>query len=87
MVIAVEDDAVTPTDHAIALYERARRPKKLVLQRNTTHYAAYRQNAAQVIPMMVDWLRAHVLRERDIEVREDATTEERVVWIDGGPKA
>ena len=87
MVIAVEDDAVTPTDHAVALYERARRPKKLVLQRNTTHYAAYKQNAAQVIPMMVDWLRANVLSERDIEIREDTAGEEQVVWIEGGARA
>jgi fermentation-respiration switch protein FrsA (DUF1100 family) len=41
MVIAVEDDAVTPTDHARQLYAAAPGPKKLVLQDGTTHYAAY----------------------------------------------
>lgn len=69
MVIAVADDAVTPTDHAKTLYEAAPSPKRLVIQRNTTHYAAYKQYASDVIPMMVEWLRAHVLREDDIEVR------------------
>jgi dipeptidyl aminopeptidase/acylaminoacyl peptidase len=69
MVIAVADDAVTPTDHAERLYEAAPVPKQLVIQRNTSHYAAYKQYAGEVIPMMVDWLRAHVLREDDIEVR------------------
>jgi hypothetical protein len=54
------DDAVTPTDHARALFDQARTPKRLVRQRGTTHYAAYRQYAAEVIPLMVDWLRTYV---------------------------
>jgi hypothetical protein len=87
MVIAVEDDAVTPTDHAVSLYERAPAPKKLLLQRNTTHYAAYRQNAAQVIPLMVDWLRSLVLREGDLEIRHDGGGEASVQYIRGGATA
>ena len=59
MIIAVDDDAVTPTDHAVQLYERANAPKKLVMQRHTTHYAAYRQYGPAVIPEMVDWYRQH----------------------------
>lgn len=85
MVIAVEGDAVTPTDHAVALYERAAAPKQLVLQRNTTHYAAYKQNAAQVIPLMVDWLRTLVLREGDIEIRHEG--EATIRYIEGGDAA
>jgi hypothetical protein len=61
MVVAVEDDLVTPTDHAIGLYEAASTPKRLVLQHGTTHYAAYKQYAGEVIPLMVDWLRSLVL--------------------------
>jgi dipeptidyl aminopeptidase/acylaminoacyl peptidase len=83
MVIAVADDAVTPTDHAEQLYAAAQRPKRLVLQRNTTHYAAYKQYAGLVIPMMVEWLRALVLRDDDIEVREKKTQEESVQYIGG----
>ena len=58
MIIGVEDDAVTPTDHAIALYERAHEPKKLVIQRHTTHYAAYAQYGREVIPEVVAWFRS-----------------------------
>jgi fermentation-respiration switch protein FrsA (DUF1100 family) len=83
MVIAVADDAVTPTDHAERLYAAAQRPKRFVLQRNTTHYAAYKQYAAEVIPMMVEWLRALVLRGDDIEVRDDQMHEETVRFIGG----
>lgn len=87
MVIAVEGDGVTPTDHAVRLYERAGSPKKLVMQRNTTHYAAYERNAAQVIPLMVEWLRGLVLRGGDIEVREHLAGEGTVRYLEGGKPA
>ena len=58
MFIGVEGDAVTPTDHAFALYNKAGAPKKLVMQRHTTHYAAYAQYGAEVIPEIVAWYRA-----------------------------
>jgi uncharacterized protein len=81
MVIGVEDDAVTPTDHARQLYDAARAPKKLVLQSGTTHYAAYRQYEDVVIPMMVDWLRRLVLQEGAIEVREQYAQEETIYHV------
>ena len=81
MVVGVEDDAVTPTDHARHLYDAAGRPKKLVLQGETTHYAAYRQYAGVVIPMMVDWLRRLVLQDGAIEVREQYAQEETVYRV------
>jgi dipeptidyl aminopeptidase/acylaminoacyl peptidase len=83
MVIGVENDAVTPTDHARQLYGAAAAPKKLVLQSGTTHYAAYKQYASVVIPMMVDWLRRLVLQEGAIEVREDYAQEETVYRVTG----
>jgi hypothetical protein len=55
-VIAVADDDVTPTRDAVELFDRARSPKLLLIQRNTTHYAAYAQYQRQVIPLMVAWL-------------------------------
>jgi hypothetical protein len=67
MVIAVEDDATTPTDHAVALYEAAPEPKKLILQRQTTHYAAYAQHGDVVIPQIVDWFTTH-LGPRSVEM-------------------
>ena len=56
LIVAVDEDAVTPTDHARTLYDKCATPKKLVMQRGTTHYAAYKQYASEVIPMMVEWL-------------------------------
>jgi alpha/beta superfamily hydrolase len=76
MLIAVADDAMTPTDHAERLYEAAPAPKRLVMQRNTTHYAAYKQYGPQVIPLMVEWLRARVLRD-------DRGAEAKVIEISG----
>jgi alpha/beta superfamily hydrolase len=61
MVVAVDEDGVTPTDHAKALYDKSAIPKKLVMQHGTTHYAAYKQYASDVIPMMVEWLRQLVV--------------------------
>ena len=62
MVIGIEDDATTPTDHAVRLYEAARGPKTLVMQRHTTHYAAYDQYWAVVTPRIVGWFDRHLAR-------------------------
>ncbi len=83
LVIAVEGDATTPTDHAVALYEAARGPRRLVMQRNTTHYAAYDRYWTSVTPLIVDWVDRYVraagvvVRSGDgeqdtIELREDS---------------
>ena len=69
MVIGVEDDPVTPTDHATALFEAAPRPKKLIMQHNTSHYAAYEQYADEVIPEMVAWFTRYLSAEA-VDVRE-----------------
>jgi len=69
MVIAVENDATTPADHAAAIYEAAAGPKVLVLQRNTSHYAAYAKYADVVIPQMVAWFREHLHAHGDVVVR------------------
>ena len=83
MVIAVADDAMTPTDHAERLYEAAPSPKRLIMQRNTTHYAAYKQYGPQVIPLMVEWLESRVLRDDDIEVRDGDVEDANVTYIGG----
>jgi uncharacterized protein len=66
MVVAVEDDEVTPTDHALALFEAAGEPKRLVLQRGTTHYRAYVDNRHVVVPMMVRWYERYLLGRVDV---------------------
>lgn len=67
LVIGVENDAVTPTDHAVALFEAAPEPKQLIMQRNTTHYAAYAQYGETVIPRIVDWFDTY-LTDRGVEI-------------------
>ncbi len=69
MIIGVEGDAVTPTDHAVALYERAGEPKRLILQRHTTHYAAYGEYGDEVVPQIVEWFDRY-LRFGHLDVRE-----------------
>ena len=61
MLICVEGDATTPEDHAFAMYERARGPKRLVVQTGTTHYAAYAQYRDVVNPLIVDWFQRYVV--------------------------
>jgi dipeptidyl aminopeptidase/acylaminoacyl peptidase len=83
LVIGVEDDPVTPTDHAIDLYDRAQHPKQLIMQGRTTHYAAYDQYADIVIPAMVDWFTRHI-RRGPVEIRETADAAvETVIWQGG----
>jgi hypothetical protein len=62
LVIGVEGDATTPTDHAEVLYEEANEPKKLIMQRHTTHYAAYETYGDQVTPAIVEWFQTHMQR-------------------------
>lgn len=61
MFICVEGDATTPEDHAVAMYQRAGTPKRLVLQTGTSHYAAYAQYGAVVTPLIVEWFERHLI--------------------------
>ena len=60
-VIAVENDATTPTDHAIAIFEAARGPRELIMQRHTTHYAAYDAYWESVTPRIVAWFTRYLV--------------------------
>jgi fermentation-respiration switch protein FrsA (DUF1100 family) len=60
MFICVENDATTPEDHCYALYERARGPKRLVVQTNTTHYGAYAQYRDIIAPLIAEWFTRHL---------------------------
>lgn len=71
MVVTVEDDATTPTDHAVAIYEAAVGPKRLLVQRNTGHYTAYTKYADVVIPEIVAWLDQHVQPLGDVIVTDE----------------
>jgi dipeptidyl aminopeptidase/acylaminoacyl peptidase len=69
MVIGVEGDATTPTDHAQSLFDAARGPKSLIMLRHTTHYAAYDKYWEQTTPRMVAWFTTHV-RPANIVIRD-----------------
>lgn len=71
MFICVEHDATTPEDHAMALYERAGTPKRLVVQTGTTHYGAYAQYVSLVAPLIVEWFTRYVVAG-DVLVHDDA---------------
>lgn len=71
MLIGVEDDSTTPLHHAEWLYEVVRGPRRLLVQRHTTHYTAYDQYAEKVIPQIVEWFRAHLRGPGDVVVVED----------------
>ena len=60
LVIGVEDDATTPTDHAERLYQAAKGPKQLIMQRHTSHYAAYDRYWQTVTPRIIDWFDRYV---------------------------
>ncbi|SFQ02557.1 alpha/beta hydrolase [Amycolatopsis rubida] len=74
LVIAVENDATTPADHAERIYEAARGPKALLIQRHTSHYAAYDRYWEQVTPRIVAWFETH-LRGADLVLRASHPTD------------
>jgi len=78
MVIGVEGDATTPTDHAVSLYEAARGPRRLVMQRHTTHYAAYDRYWTTVTPLIVDWFDRHLRNSGVTVTSSDGTTDDVV---------
>lgn len=82
LVVGIEGDAVTPTDHAVAIYEAAQGPRKLVMQRHTTHYGAYDQYWEKVTPIIVDWFDRH-LRNASVVVSAAADAAETVVYLEG----
>jgi hypothetical protein len=71
LVIAVDNDPVTPTDHALRLYDRAKAPKKLIIQRNTSHYAAYEQFGDEIAAEITAWFLKHLL-PRTFVIREES---------------
>ena len=79
MITAVEDDVVTPEDHAVALYERAGPPKKLIRQAETGHYRSCKENFSVLMPQIVDWYDRY-LRYSPLEARAQDRAEE-VVYL------
>ena len=64
LFISTEGDAVTPEDQTFRLYEKAGQPKKLILQKETSHYAAYDQYFDEVTPQIIDWYDRYLRYEK-----------------------
>jgi uncharacterized protein len=71
LLTSVAGDAVTPEDHALALYKRAGAPKKLIHQTNTTHYGSQEDNYDVLLEQFIGWYDRY-LTAGPIEVREEA---------------
>jgi uncharacterized protein len=78
LLIGVENDATTPTDHSERLYAAARGPKELIIQRHTTHYAAYDRYWEATTPRIVEWFDRH-LQGGDVVIRTSDGTHEDVI--------
>jgi len=62
----------------VSLYEAARGPRRLVMQRHTTHYAAYDRYWTTVTPLIVDWFDRH-LRNGGVQVTSSDGTRGDIV--------
>ncbi|HVC40747.1 MAG TPA: alpha/beta fold hydrolase [Candidatus Saccharimonadales bacterium] len=70
LLTCIENDPVTPEEHARALFERAGAPKKLVRQRNVSHYTAYQKNYERLMAQFVGWFNTYARFEDFEEVEE-----------------
>jgi hypothetical protein len=88
LVIGVEGDAVTPTDHALRLYRAARGPKALLMQRHTSHYAAYDRYWRETTPRIVRWYERHLETGDVLELASDGYgAQDRVTWLAKQPES
>ena len=71
LFIATESDATTPEDQMYRLYEKAGQPKKLILQKETSHYKAYGQYFDEVTPQIIDWYNRY-MTYRKVDAWEQA---------------
>jgi uncharacterized protein len=69
LFIAVENDAVTPEEQSVQLYEKAGEPKKLILFRQTTHYGIYNDYFNDVAAAVVHFYDSY-LKYNKIDVTE-----------------
>jgi pimeloyl-ACP methyl ester carboxylesterase len=74
LLTAVVDDVVTPEDHAVALYEKAGVPKKLIRMSGVSHYDSYSKGMDRLLPAFLDWYGRHLVHG-DMTTREQAGPE------------
>ncbi len=67
LITCVENDVVVPEEHARALFDRARPPKRLIRQTNVSHYESYTKNYAALMTAFLEWLDRYVV-DRPVQV-------------------
>jgi alpha-beta hydrolase superfamily lysophospholipase len=55
LICCIENDVVTPEEHALALFRKARSPKRLVRQTGVSHYEAYQKNLEPLLAEFAGW--------------------------------
>ena len=61
LYIAAEQDAVTPAEDVVDMYERTGQPKKLWVIPGAAHYDKYREELLQkIMEMSVSWMKEHL---------------------------
>ena len=71
LMVVAEKDTLTPTDMAIAAYERALEPKKLVILEGGKHFDAYTEpGLSQSAPPAVEWFERHLMGRKKAGTRE-----------------
>jgi pimeloyl-ACP methyl ester carboxylesterase len=70
LVCAVADDPITAEHHARTLFDRAKPPRRLVIQRDIEHHDSYILNRDFLIEQFVDWYDTHLSADplRDLTV-------------------
>jgi uncharacterized protein len=74
LMVVAEKDTLTPTDMAIAAYERALEPKKLIIMEDGKHFDAYTEpGLSQSAPPAVEWFEQHLMARQPARAGEIAS--------------
>ncbi len=75
LVVVAEKDTLTPTDMAIAAYERALEPKKLVIMEGGKHFDAYTEPGLSLsAPPAVEWFEQHLMERQPARAGEEVSS-------------
>ncbi len=69
LFIGVENDAVTPEEQMVRMYQKAGEPKKLIMLKETSHYANYGVYFDEVSTAALDWYDRYLRYDR-VQVTE-----------------
>jgi pimeloyl-ACP methyl ester carboxylesterase len=61
LIACIEDDPVTPIEHALAVYEAAGAPKCLIRQAGVSTYEAYTVNYDRLVTSFLDWYNRYLV--------------------------